>query len=223
MPTDAPRSRNTRGEESHREILAHAVDVASAEGIEGLTIGRLAGDLGMSKAGLFAHFGSKEGLQLAVVDAARDIFETEVVDRVEGADEGIAALDAMLDAWAAYVEESRFYRGGCFFAAAAAEFDDRPGPVRERVAALTRVWYDALEEQAARAVSLRQFRKEIDPAQFAFEVHAMVQEANLSWRLLGDKQAFVKARRGMLGRIELAATKTGLKALGAKPRLRRGW
>ena len=114
-----------RGEKTRQDILQAAVHVASAEGLEGLTIGRLADELRMSKSGLFAHFGSKEELQLAVVSKARDIFVQEVVDPAFKRERGLVRLLAMLDEWLAYVGRSVF-RGGCFFMASAIEFDSSP-------------------------------------------------------------------------------------------------
>jgi AcrR family transcriptional regulator len=119
--------------ETRREILRVAVDLASAEGLEGLSMGRLADELHMSKTGIFAHFGSKEQLQLATVDAAKQIFLEQVVQPALQSPRGIPRLKAMLENWLGYVE-SIVFRGGCFFAAASAEFDSRPGSVRDRIA-----------------------------------------------------------------------------------------
>ena len=123
------RGRAARGQRTREAILKTAVDVASAEGLEGLTIGRLAAELEMSKSGLFAHFGSKEELQLATIGAAREIFVDEVVRPAFENDPGLSRLWALLDSWLRYAEAGIF-KGGCFFAAASAEFDGRPGPVR---------------------------------------------------------------------------------------------
>src|SRR6266481_3803869 len=119
----------SRAARTRAEILKRAVDIASAEGLEGLSIGRLASELQMSKTGVFAHFGSKEQLQLAVVEAAKQIFVQYVVQPAVKQPRGLPRLGAMLESWIGYVE-SIVFRGGCFFAAASAEFDSRPGPVR---------------------------------------------------------------------------------------------
>src|SRR5919112_3923894 len=113
-------------------ILERAVEVASAEGLEGLTIGRLSSELGLSKSGLFGHFGSKEELQLAAVDAAGAIFYREVVKPALSEPEGAPRLRAFCDRWIGYLER-KVFSGGCFFAAAMTEFDGRPGPVRDRL------------------------------------------------------------------------------------------
>lgn len=188
------------------------MNLGSAEGLEGLTIGRLARELQMSKSGLFAHFGSKEELQLAAVDVARAIFVDKVMERALAAPPGIARLRAMLEAWVAYVERSVF-KGGCFFAAASAECDGRPGRVRDEVARLTRSWLDALEAEIRQARSLLQLRSRINPEQLAFEVHALVQEANWAYQLLREKRVFERAREGIRHRLERAATRRGLRQL----------
>ncbi|MCI0402481.1 MAG: TetR/AcrR family transcriptional regulator [Acidobacteria bacterium] len=212
--------RRVRGARTRGQILRFAVDLASAEGLEGLTIGRLAGALRLSKSGLFAHFGSKEELQLATVEAAKDIFLQKVVEPALVAPPGLARLRALLEAWTWYVESSVF-RGGCFFAAASAEFDGRPGAVRDRVAALTKSWLGALEQEAHRAQRRGHIQPGVDCGQLAFEAHALVQEANWACQLLGDKHAFHRARRGWEQRLRSAATPSGygllLKASSARP------
>src|SRR5215469_2682897 len=118
---------------TRREILHVAVDIASAEGLENLSIGRLTEELKMSKTGVFAHFGSKEGLQLAAVETAKGIFLERVVQPVLRTPRGVRRLRAMLESWLKYIQQIVF-RGGCFFAAASAEFDSRPGAVRNSIA-----------------------------------------------------------------------------------------
>src|SRR5215831_7584792 len=177
--------------ETRREILQLAVDLASAEGLEGLSIGRLAAELHMSKTGVFAHFGSKEQLQLATVETAKAVFLEQVVQPALKSPRGISRLKAMLENWLGYVERVVF-RGGCFFAAASAEFDSRPGAVRDKVAALTRAWMVGLQEEIAFAQSLNEMRASVNPAQLAFELHAYVQEANWAFKLFDDKSAFLR-------------------------------
>jgi len=189
---------------TRQEILRLATDIASAEGLEGLSIGRLATELRMSKTGIFAHFGSKEQLQLAVVDAAKQIFMDQVVHPALRQPRGIPRLQAMLESWLGYVEKIVF-RGGCFFAAASAEFDSRPGPVRDEIAALTKAWLVALQDEIAFAKSRRQMKESAKPVQLAFELHAYVQEANWAFKLFNDKSAFLRARRAITDRIASAS------------------
>jgi len=201
--------RTNKGARTRDTILAHAVDLASAEGLEGLTIGGLAASLDMSKSGLFAHFGSKEDLQLATVERAGEIFSGKVLRPADSCAPGIARLQALMRAWLTYVEDSGF-RGGCFFAAASAEFDGRPGPVRERVAELTKWWRDLLLEHASVAQEQDELRADVDPKLLAFALHAYAQEANWAYQLLGDGQAFDHARAAADTRIRDNATRTGL-------------
>lgn len=178
---------------SRDAILARAVDLGSVEGLEGLTIGRLAGDLEMSKSGLFGHFGSKEELQLATVDAACAIFAREVLEPAEAAAPGRERLGALCEGFVGYLEREVF-PGGCFLAAAAAEFDGRPGPVRDRVYAAMAAWLGELERHAEIAGAE-------DPAQLAFELNALAQGANHAYQLYGDRAAFTRARAALMRRL----------------------
>lgn len=181
------------------------MDIASAEGLEGLSIGRLATELQMSKTGIFAHFGSKEQLQLATVDSAKQVFLEQVVQPAVEHSRGIPRLRAMLENWIGYVERIVF-RGGCFFAAASAEFDSRPGLVRDEIATLTKAWQVALQREIAFARSSKEIRATVDPAQLAFELHAYVQEANWAFKLFNDKSVFSRARRAIDSRVTAAAS-----------------
>lgn len=193
-----------KGQKTRREILLKAVDLASAEGLEALTIGRLAKALGMSKSGLFAHFGAKEELQLAVVETAREVFTREILDPVGDQEPGLARLLILAECWLRYVEKGVF-RGGCFFAAVSAEVDDRPGRVRDRVVELTRSWLEMLETEAEAARDAGHL--DLEPAQLAFEIHAFVQEANWAFQLHGEAEAFRRA--GLAIRRSIAAATVG--------------
>ncbi|MDX6669808.1 MAG: hypothetical protein QOI91_171 [Solirubrobacteraceae bacterium] len=168
-------------------ILERAVDLASTEGLEGLTIGHLASDLRMSKSGVFAHFGSKQELQLATIQAAGARVLERVVAPAQEADEGLPRLRRYCELYLDHLEK-RGFAGGCFWAAAAAEFDDRPGPVRDAVRGGVEAWLGELAAQA-RLAGLT------DPDQVAFELWSAALGANMSRRLLGDDLAFDRARR----------------------------
>jgi AcrR family transcriptional regulator len=176
----------TKGDETRAAILDRAVDLASAEGLEGLTIGRLAADLEMSKSGLFAHFGSKQELQLATVDAAARRFRVAVIDPAKEKPDGAPRLRAMAAAYLAHLD-SDTYSGGCFWGATSAEYDDRPGPVRDAIAAALDSWLAELERQA-RAAGVER------PDRVAFELYAIVMGANSRFRLSGDPRVFALAR-----------------------------
>jgi AcrR family transcriptional regulator len=175
-----------KGASTRAAILDRAVDLASAEGLEGLTIGRLAAELEMSKSGLFAHFGSKQELQLATVAAAAERFRQAVVEPAAGAADGAPRLRATADAYLAHLDAGA-YSGGCFWASTAAEYDDRPGPVRDAIAAALDAWLGELERQA-RLAGLAQ------PDRVAFELYAVVMGANSRYRLTGEKRVFDHAR-----------------------------
>jgi AcrR family transcriptional regulator len=202
----------SRGDRTRRTILEVAVNIASAEGLEGLTIGRLASETGMSKSGLFAHFGSKEDLQLATVEAARSIFIREVVRPAFESETGVPRLWKLCEIWLDYVR-AEVFRGGCFFAAASAEFDSRPGPVRDRVAAIMKEWLAVLRRAVVEAQGAGQFDKHVDPAQLAFEINALELGANWGFQLYGDKQAFERARAAILERLRRDTTESGSRLL----------
>jgi AcrR family transcriptional regulator len=192
--------RTQQATRTRRRILRAAMDIASAEGLEGLSVGRLASQMKMSKTGIFSHFGSKRELQLATVEAAKQVFLERVVQPALAHPRGALRLTAMLHKWLEYVEKIVF-RGGCFFAAASAEFDSRPGAVRNQIALHTRAWLVGLEDEIRFAASNGQFRSCVDAAQLAFELHSYVQEANWAFKLFNDKSAFERARRAIAQRI----------------------
>ncbi|TMK56351.1 MAG: TetR/AcrR family transcriptional regulator [Actinobacteria bacterium] len=173
-----------KGSATRASILDRAVDLASAEGLEGLTIGRLAAELQMSKSGLFAHFGSKQELQLATVGAAAERFRARVIDPALELPDGAPRLRAMAES---YLDQLQDYSGGCFWAASSAEYDDRPGPVRDAIAASLDAWTGELERQA-RVAGVE------NPERFAFELYSLVMGANSRYRLSGREAVFEYAR-----------------------------
>jgi AcrR family transcriptional regulator len=199
------RRRTQQGEQTHKAILDTAVDIASVEGLEGLSIGRLANEMNMSKSGLFAHFGSKEGLQLATIDAARAVFIEHIFKPALAEPRGLPRLWKFCDAWLTYLEKEIF-RGGCFFLAASAEFDGRPGPVRDKIAENMKDWVDALEYAVRQAQEGGQIEGTVDAAQLAFELHALSIAANWSFQLYGDAQACNRARWGILAKLNSVVT-----------------
>jgi len=199
------RPRRPRGIRTRRAILRRAVALASLEGLESLTIGRLATELRMSKSGLFAHFGSKEELQYAAVETAAEIFADEVIRPTSG-QAGVRRLRALCGHWFRYAELGAL-PGGCFFTAASLEFDDRPGRVRERIVELMQKWMERLERTIREAQEAGEVEHAVDPRQVAFEIHALAMGANWRSRLFRDPAAFATARRGIQARIDQIATK----------------
>ena len=197
------RRKRADGERSRAAILDAAARLATVEGLEGLSIGRLAAHIGMSKSGLYAHFGSKEELQLAAIDRAVEIFAAEVIEPARAAGRGLARLEAVVDSFASYLER-RVFPGGCFFHAVTAEIDSHPGPVREKLAELQLGWLAGLE----RWIQVAQADGDIDPdedaAQLAFELHGMMNMGNAVFVLQRDPQALQRARRGFHARLAAA-------------------
>lgn len=198
----ASRQRRPRadGERSRQKILQAAAELSTVEGLNGLSIGRLAEHVGMSKSGLYAHFRSKEELQLATVGIADEILTAEVVVPALEAPEGAQRLLAICDAFLAHVER-RVFPGGCFFTSAAAELSPRPGPVREAVASSYREWIGLLEEQAEKAKELGEIGARTDTSQLVFELNGMLIAANVFFFLFDDAAELERARRGVRERL----------------------
>jgi AcrR family transcriptional regulator len=191
------------GIRSRAAILEAAAQLATVEGLDGLSIGRLAEHVGMSKSGLFAHFGSKEELQLATIDTASEIFSEDVVAPALAERSGLAREEALCERFLSHVERSVF-RGGCFFASAAAEMDTKPGPVRDRAAEVLAEWFGL----HVKAIADAQAEGDVDPAeepeQLAFELNALLLFANAQFVVSGDAKAIGRARAGVERRLALA-------------------
>jgi AcrR family transcriptional regulator len=188
-----------RGEQTRRAILQRATDIASVEGLDNLSIGRLATDLGVSKSGVFAHFGSKEELQLATIQLAREVF----VDRVVAPALPVRGLDRL---WAicenrlAYVE-ARVFPGGCFFYAVAHEYAGRPGRIRDAIAHEEGEWMALLVHTIERARDAGELHADVDAAQLAFELDAFVGATHSAGMLHDDPAAYDRARTAMRERV----------------------
>jgi AcrR family transcriptional regulator len=193
-----------RGDRTRRTVLARAVDLASVEGLDGLSIGRLATELAISKSGLIAHFGTKEGLQLATIRAARAIFVQTVIEPALATPPGLARVRALLDAWLEYSSDRRF-PGGCFFARASHEYAARPGPVRDALAALDDEWLGLIAESVTEAQEVGEIVADIDPQQLAFDLDAYLDSANLR-SLLGRRGVYEQAERAVRARLASVAT-----------------
>jgi AcrR family transcriptional regulator len=198
----SPRRRSD-GERSRNAILGEAARLATVEGIGGLSIGRLADAVGMSKSGLFAHFGSKEELQLATIDTASALFITAVVEPAAEATSGLDRLHRLTEAYLRYLQDDIF-PGGCFFASALAEVDMQPGPVRDRLVQFLADWLDRLEATVRDA----QAEGEIDPAedagQIAFEVEAALLLCNALFVVTRNPAPIERARAAIQRRLATA-------------------
>jgi len=161
------------GERTRGAILRAAASLATVDGLEGLSIGNLATAIGMSKSGLYAHFGTKQDLQLATVAEAERIFTAEVVQPALAARPGLAQLATVCEAFLGYLQR-RVFPGGCFFAATALEMGTRPGPVKERVAAISSGFTAQLRAFAVTAIEQHELPAREDPDRLAFELHAIL-------------------------------------------------
>jgi AcrR family transcriptional regulator len=212
-PTDAPAGepvldgRRERGRRTRESILATAVDIASVEGLEGLTIGLLASELGMSKSGLFAHFGSKEELQLATLAAAREIFIEAVVAPVRRAEPGLPRLLSLIEHKFDYLR-GEVFEGGCFFEAVRSEYDSRPsGPVRDTIVSQFIEWERLLADRVRAAQRAGHLDPDVEPEQLAFEIDALTSAANVRYQLRGDATAFDRAEHAVRERLRAASTR----------------
>ena len=206
----------TDGAKTRVAILQTAADIASVDGLDGLSIGRLATELAMSKSGLFAHFGSKESLQLATIEEARQRYVREVIAPALASDSGIKRLYALCESFLSYIERAVF-PGGCFFAAAMAEFDCKArGPVRDRVADCQEQWMSTLFERAAEdARAHGELRTDTDVRQLAFELEAALLSANWYFHLYEDATYLDYALARRFARLSRDATRAGLRSLPA--------
>jgi AcrR family transcriptional regulator len=202
MATSRTRMRRTRsdGERSYQLIVDTAARLATIEGLEGISIGRLAQEIGMSKSGLYAHFASKEDLQLAAIEAAEAVYAREVIAPAMEASEGMQRLELMCERYLSYVERGVF-PGGCFFAATAAEWNSRRGPIRERVRAVLDGWTQLLEANLRVAQQHGELARAADLPQLAFEINALLHEANGHFLLFQDPAALDRARKAISHRL----------------------
>jgi AcrR family transcriptional regulator len=208
-----PPRTTSQGARTRTAILQTAADLASVDGLDGLSIGRLAAELAMSKSGLFAHFGSKEELQLATVEEARQRYAREVIEPACAAGSGIIRLDALCEAFLSYLERAVF-PGGCFFASAMAEFDSKaPGPVRDRIAQCQDQWMNTLQQATRHAQERGELGAGSDPQQLAFELEAALLSANWYFHLFSDATYLDRARRAVQARLAGEATPLGLHLL----------
>jgi len=183
----------SKGDETRHAILGEAAQVASRLGLDGLTIGRLATELELSKSGLFAHFRSKEALQVETLRHAASLFVDFVVRPALRSPRGETRLRTLFDRWLEWARAD-VLQGGCLFVAAATEFDDRPGPVQDELVRQQREWIDLIRRVAATGVEAGEFRAHLDTEQLAWDVYGVALAFHHAWRLLRDSRAEARAR-----------------------------
>jgi AcrR family transcriptional regulator len=215
MSTDYSKKTKTEGIEPHPSkgqasrdtILRTAAKLATTKGLDGLSIGDLAAEVGMSKSGLYAHFKSKEELELATIEMAAAIFDREVLQPGTRAPAGTERLKSLVNSFLSYLERNVF-PGGCFFAAVAAELDTRPGPARDRVVEMYNSWLALLRQCILEAQSLGEIDARADVDQAVFEVQAMIYAANFLFVMSNDHIRLIQARRGVHGVLARFAVRT---------------
>jgi AcrR family transcriptional regulator len=204
-PSDGRRARGMR---SRTAVLERSVQLASRDGLEGLTIGALAADLGVHKSSVHALFGSKEELQLATLAAARTILIDRVIQPTLSSEVGLPRLQAIGEAWCDYLAADVF-AGGCFLCAASAEMDGRPGPLRDAVESVMREWIAVLSANIEAAIAAHELRAGQEPAAIAFRLNALGMAANWQRQLLNEPSGIEHARlswRAELDRLALLPT-----------------
>jgi AcrR family transcriptional regulator len=190
----------SKGEETRQAILDKAFQLATVVGLSGLSIGRLAEETRLSKSGLFAHFGSKEALEVAVVEEASRQFVQEVMVPALRQPRGEPRLRALFDGWLAWGGRP----GGCFFVGASAELDDRPGPPRDALIRAQKDWVDELAKATRIAIQEGHFRADVDPDQFAFELYSIMLGAHLFLRFLREPKAHSHTQQSFERLVESA-------------------
>jgi AcrR family transcriptional regulator len=191
---DEPRP--SKGEASRAIILRAAARLATTRGLDGLSIGDLAAEVGMSKSGLYAHFKSKEELELATIETAAAIFDREVLQPAGRAHAGTERLGALVDAFLSHLER-KVFPGGCFFASVASELDTRPGPARDRVSALLDRWQSLFRQCILDAQASGEIDPQAEVAQAAFEIQAMLLTGNFHFVMTNDRNRLTQARKGV--------------------------
>ncbi|WP_329303650.1 TetR family transcriptional regulator [Streptomyces sp. NBC_00659] len=194
-----------RGNRTRQLVLHRTVDIASVEGLEALSAGRLATELGLSKSGVFALFGSKQELQLATVREAGRIFGERVVRPSEQVPAGVGRVGRLCDLWLEY-SRGRVFPGGCFFYGVIAEFDARSGPVHDAVVSAHRAWTALMERTIDEARTGGELRSDTDVPQLAFEIVALMEAANAVSVLHAEETAYQRARLGIANRLRNAST-----------------
>jgi len=201
-PSDGRRAKGVRSRDA---LLTEAVQVASVEGLEGLTVSRLAERLGTAKSSVHAAFGSKEALQVAAVRRAREMLIELVVAPALAVPPGLARLDALGESWLTYLENDVF-EGGCMLCSASAEMDGRPGSTRDAVAGVMQEWLQFLADSVTAGIDQGELAPTSAPDQIAFELHAIGMAANWHHQLFGGPTAFTAARRAWAGALQRLRT-----------------
>jgi AcrR family transcriptional regulator len=203
----AARKPRADGVETRKAILLAAANLATTRGLDVLSIGELAEHIGMSKSGLYAHFKSKEELELATIETAAEIFAHDVIEPVSESLQGVARLTALADAFLQHLRK-RVFPGGCFFAAVSAQLAAQPGRARDRVLAMQRLWAEKIGKALMQARDAGEIDRHADIDQLIFEISAMLLRANIDWVVTDDQRVLEQARTGVRHVLERVAKKS---------------
>jgi len=197
--------RSSKGAETKRKILAHAMGIAAREGLAGLTIGRLARDLGMSKSGLFAHFRSKRSLEMATINEARNVFASQVLSPAKAANEGIEQLWVLCNSWLAHIEH-RVFPGGYFFTGAFFECAERSGAIEDEINRLAQEWWETLRNAVQKAQDRKEINSSVDARRISFDLNGVLIAGY--WTYLAEKkeEIFAETRTALFFKMRSLAT-----------------
>jgi AcrR family transcriptional regulator len=219
IDSESDELRPSKGQVSRATILLAAAKLATTKGLTGLSIGDLAAEVGMSKSGLYAHFKSKDELELATIETASDIFDREVLQPATGTPAGAQRLRALVGSFLAHLER-RVFPGGCFFAAVAMELDTRPGLARDRIVEVQDRWLSLLRQCFLDAQAIGEIDSGADVTQAVFETQAMLLAANSLFILANDPARLIQARKGVdhvLARLAVRAEPKKKRSARGKP------
>ena len=217
ISSEGDEPRRSKGQSSRTVILLTAAKLATTKGLTGLSLGDLATEIGMSKSGLYAHFKSKEELELATIETAAMIFDSEVLQPAMKAQAGTERLKTLASSFLSHLER-RVFPGGCFFASVAAELDTRPGPARDRVVEILGNWLALLRQCILEAQDLGEIDPNTEVDQAVFEIESMLLAGNFLFVMMNDPIYLTQARRG----VENVLTRLTVRAEPKKKRSARG-
>jgi len=197
--------RSSKGSDTKRKILAHAMGIAAREGLAGLTIGQLARDLGMSKSGLFAHFRSKRSLELATINEARNVFTSRVLSPAKSANEGIEQLWVLCNSWLDHIQH-RAFTGGYFFTGAFFECAERSGAIEDEINRLAQEWWRMLRNVVQKAQDRKEINSNVDARRISFDLNGTL--ISCYWTYLAEKneEVFNETRTALFGKMKRLAT-----------------
>jgi AcrR family transcriptional regulator len=193
-----------RGSETKRKILAHAMGIAAREGLTGLTIGRLARDLGMSKSGLFAHFRSKRSLEMATINEARNVFASQVLSPAKAANEGIEQLWVLCNSWLTHIER-RVFPGGYFFTGAFFECAERSGAIEDEINRMAREWWEILRNAVKKAQNRKEINSNVDARRISFDLNGILIAGYWAYLAEKNEEVFAETRNALFAKMRSLA------------------